>query len=144
MHILNYPKLKSCSKFAKRWITTENSLFSDNILKHVVFKDLIFKQLETNFQSLRFTSGYMQDFGGQAMYMQQIFKIKDDLLLPAELENTPDVLAIENNPKLLQRFVEFLKQNDNLQKLKCDKNDKSEHTNNGNNIKRSRKQKNML
>jgi hypothetical protein len=73
--------------------------------------------MEVNFQSLRFTSGYMHDFGGQAMYMQRIFRVAGDRLQPIALENTPDVQAVERNPALLRRLVAFLKQGDRLKRL---------------------------
>jgi hypothetical protein len=86
-------------------------------LKNGVLRDLAFKQIELNFQSLRFTSGYMHDFGGQAMYMQRIFRAEAGRLVPVALENTPDVFAVARNPALLTRFVDYLKQGDRLAKL---------------------------
>jgi hypothetical protein len=73
--------------------------------------------MEVNFQSLRFTSGYMHDFGGQAMYMQRIFRANGGRLEPVPLENTPDVQAVARNPALLRELVDFLKQGDHLVQL---------------------------
>lgn len=127
--VQSYPEADSCKAFAKLWqVSFEQSQSWKNAgadgikkfvehLKSKPFKNLTFKQLELNMQSLRFTSGYMHDFGGQAMYMQRIFKIKNDKLESIELENTPDVLEIEKNPVLLEKFVDFLKQGDRLEKL---------------------------
>ncbi|MBP6011426.1 MAG: hypothetical protein KBA31_04285 [Alphaproteobacteria bacterium] len=111
--VKTYPKQPDCAPFARRWLGAQTA----STLKNVTLKDLTFKQIELNFQSLRFTSGYMHDFGGQAMYMQRIFRANAGKLEPIPLENTPDVLAVERNPALLARFVEFLKQADNLAKL---------------------------
>ena len=111
--VKTYPKQADCAPFARRWSGAQTA----TTLKAVALKDLTFKQIELNFQSLRFTSGYMHDFGGQAMYMQRIFRVNAGRLEPIPLENTPDVLAVERNPTLLARFVEFLKQGDNLAKL---------------------------
>ncbi|MEQ1753859.1 MAG: hypothetical protein ABL973_06975 [Micropepsaceae bacterium] len=111
--VKTYPKQADCSSFAKRWQGAQSA----TTLKTLAFKDLTLKQVELNFQSLRFTSGYMHDFGGQAMYMQRIFRVVSGRLQPVTLENTPDVLAIERNPALLTRFVEFLKQGDHLAQL---------------------------
>jgi len=86
-------------------------------LKQGALNAINFHQLEVNFQSLRFTSGYMHDFGGQAMYMQRVFQQKEKVLVPVALENTPNVLAIEKDPKLFERFLRFLKSEDNLKKL---------------------------
>ncbi len=108
-----YPKQPDCRPFARRWLGAQTAA----TLKNTVLRDLAFKQIEVNFQSLRFTSGYMHDFGGQAMYMQRIFRVDAGRLVPITLENTPDVLAVERNPSLLSRFVEFLKLGDNLAKL---------------------------
>ncbi len=112
--VQQYPKQDSCAPFAKAW---EISPTDAKALKSGPLKNLAFRQLEVNFQSLRFTSGYMHDFGGQAMYMQRIFRKSGSTLTPAELENTPDVLAIQKNPVLLQKFVEFLKKPENLNQL---------------------------
>ncbi len=107
--IHEYPKKDNCADFAKKW--------RGDIVASGAFKNLTFKQLEVNFQTLRFTSGYMHDFGGQAMYMLRIFRLKGGVLEPVPLENTPNVLAIEKNPELLTRFVAYLKSGDNLKKL---------------------------
>ncbi|MFM9862846.1 MAG: hypothetical protein ACKVRO_04490 [Micropepsaceae bacterium] len=108
-----YPKQPDCSAFARRWQGRQTAA----TLKGAALRDLAFKQIELNFQSLRFTSGYMHDFGGQAMYMQRIFRAEGGRLVSVTLENTPDVLAVERNPALLDRFVAFLKQGTNLAKL---------------------------
>ena len=114
--VKNYPKQPSCAAFAKMWQVTESTLTAAQ-LKSGALKGLALKQIELNFQSLRFTSGYMHDFGGQAMYMQRIFKLINGRLASVALENTPDVLAIERNPALLASLVAFLKQSNNLERL---------------------------
>ncbi len=112
--VLQYPQQNSCTQFAKAWdLKTVNA----NSLKEGPLKNLSFRQLEVNFQSLRFTSGYMHDFGGQAMYMQRIFVLKGSKLESIPLENTPDVLAVLKDPELLKRFVAYLKQPQNLKDL---------------------------
>lgn len=109
-----YPKHESCANLAKSWnVSTTDT----KALKNAPLQNLSFKQLEVNFQSLRFTSGYMHDFGGQAMYMQRVFRKEDGLLEPIGLENTPDVLAIKKDPALLARFMEYLKKTENLNAL---------------------------
>ncbi len=126
--VQSYPKKKSCSEYAKSWILTSDTLARlkkspdpiaayAQLLKNGPLKNLKFEQLESNFQSLRFTSGYMQDFGGQAMYQLRIFKKQKNMLVPIALENTPDVLAIEKNPSLLTKFVDYLRSGNNLEKL---------------------------
>lgn len=109
-----YPKQETCARFAKSWnVSTTDA----TALRSGPLKNLSFRQLEVNFQSLRFTSGYMHDFGGQAMYMQRVFRKKGSRLEPVELENTPDVLAIKKDPALLKQFVEYLKKPENLSQL---------------------------
>lgn len=117
--VKTYPKRNDCSAFAKRWKLAANLPPAQTAaaLRNGALKDLSFKQMELNFQSLRFTSGYMHDFGGQAMYMQRIFRAVGDRLEPIALENTPDVLAVERNPALMQRLVDYLKQGDRLARL---------------------------
>jgi hypothetical protein len=109
-----YPKEQSCANFSKAWDVSSTDV---KALKSGPLKNLSFRQLEINFQSLRFTSGYMHDFGGQAMYMQRIFRKKDSRFEPVGLENTPDVLMIKKDPALLKRFVEYLKKPENLNEL---------------------------
>lgn len=109
-----YPKQESCAIFAKSW---DISATDSKALKNGPLKNLSFRQLEVNFQSLRFTSGYMHDFGGQAMYMQRIFRKVGGRLESVGLENTPDVLAIKKDPTLLKRFIEYLKKPENLTDL---------------------------
>jgi hypothetical protein len=107
--VRQYPKKENCKEFAAKWI--------GDPIQNGALKDLAFKQLEVGFQSLRFTSGYMQDFGGQAMYIQRIFRRQGDRLTPIPLENTPNVLEIEAHPELLKKFIAFLKSGDHLRKL---------------------------
>lgn len=109
-----YPKKSSCAEFAKAW---DLETITAAALKKSPLKNLSFRQLESNFQSLRFTSGYMHDFGGQAMYMQRVFRKAGDKLEPVVLENTPDVLAVKKDPALLKKFVEYLRQPENLRQL---------------------------
>lgn len=109
-----YPKQDSCANFAKAWNMDSISAIE---LKKGPLQNLSFRQLEVNFQSLRFTSGYMHDFGGQAMYIQRVFRIAHKRLEPVGLENTPDVLAIKKDPSLLKKFVEYLKKPENLRQL---------------------------
>ena len=108
-----YPHQDNCAEFAKAWQIPPNN-------KEALtgpLKNLMFRQLEVNFQALRFTSGYMHDFGGQAMYMQRVFQKLNNQLIPVALENTPDVLAIQRSPQLLKQFVDYLKQPANLTAL---------------------------
>lgn len=109
-----YPKAKDCKQFAQKWYLKK--LTVENLLKGPL-SNTSFQQLELNFQSLRFTSGYMHDFGGQAMYIQRIFKIIDNELQPIPLENTPNVLALEKDKKLFSKFISFLKKEENLKAL---------------------------
>ncbi|MCE9521265.1 MAG: hypothetical protein K8S25_02385 [Alphaproteobacteria bacterium] len=111
--VKTYPKQTDCAPFARRWQSAQTAA----TLANTTLKDLTFKQVELNFQSLRFTSGYMHDFGGQAMYMQRIFRLNGGKLEPVALENTPDVLAVERNSALMTRFVDYLKQGDRLARL---------------------------
>lgn len=118
--VFSYPQ-QNCRTLASTWLipaSTKNK--ANDLAKHLKensLQNLQFKQMEINFQSLRFTSGYMHDFGGQAMYMQRVFIKSKNKFIPTVLENTPDVLAIEENPTLVQDFVQYLKQDDNLMKL---------------------------
>lgn len=112
--VKTYPRQADCAPFAKRWQLTA---VTPATLKAGPLKDLAFKQMELNFQSLRFTSGYMHDFGGQAMYMQRIFRLRDGKLVPVALENTPDVQAFERDPAMLRKLLAYLKQGDNLRRL---------------------------
>ena len=76
---------EKCQTAAKTWTSLPTKLTSLERLKagdaletawyikSNILKKTTFRQLEVNFQSLRFTSGYMHDLGGQAMYMQRIF-----------------------------------------------------------------------
>ena len=127
--VKQYPKAENCARFAKNWLLSaeQSKSFREagsnaskkfgEFVRNNILTNLSFKQLEVNFQSLRFTSGYMHDFGGQAMYIQRIFRTKDGKLEPMELENTPDVLAVEKKPELLKKFIEYLKSGDHLEKL---------------------------
>jgi len=112
--VKTYPKQADCAPFAKRW---QLASVSAAALRNSPLKDLSFKQMEVNFQSLRFTSGYMHDFGGQAMYMQRIFRLANGKLEPVALENTPDVQAFERDPAMLKKLVAYLKQGDHLARL---------------------------
>jgi hypothetical protein len=111
--VRSYPKLPDCAPFARRWLGQTSAA----TLRNGALRDLTFKQIELNFQSLRFTSGYMHDFGGQAMYMQRILRAQAGRLVPVALENTPDVFAVARAPELLTRFVAYLKEGDRLAKL---------------------------
>ncbi len=103
-----YPKQASCVEFAKNWQSGD---------LHKSLSKLTFRQLESNFQSLRFTSGYMHDFGGQAMYMQRIFRKNAQALEPVELENTPDVDLLLKNQNLREEFAAYLKRPEILKSI---------------------------
>lgn len=127
--VQRYPYRESCQLYAQRW------MISDKLSKALVraegqgaaqyrdwlqtnpLKDLFFKQVELNYQALRFTSGYMQDFGGQAMYLQRVLRLQAGQLVPTKLENTPDVQALEKSTALMKSFVEQLKKPENLLRL---------------------------
>lgn len=128
--VMRYPKPESCRNFAALWTIPPKAIAAFRAAKDPKgaqvladwlaenpLKGLLFKQVELNFQSLRFTSGYMHDFGGQAMYMQRIFRLRGGALVPVKLENTPDVLKIEKKPELLKKFVAYLKEGGRLKLL---------------------------
>jgi hypothetical protein len=127
--VLRYPKKADCQPFRKAWTINQRqvlaqrkaeakgaALFAD-WLSAGPLKESLFKQLELNFESLRFTSGYMHDFGGQAMYIQRIFRMNKGSLVTAKLENTPNVLLLEKDPQLLKRLTDLVLRPENLQKL---------------------------
>lgn len=115
--VREYPKKENCADIARQWVapTLASPDARAKFLREGPLASPTLRQLELNFQALRFTSGYMHDFGGQAMYLQRIFSAGKAAPIP--LENTPDVLAIEKDPKLLERFVAFLKEGDHLKRL---------------------------
>ncbi|MCB0415573.1 MAG: hypothetical protein KDD50_14645, partial [Bdellovibrionales bacterium] len=112
--VREYPKVKDCKTFARKWYIKDKT--PQNLMDGPL-KETKFQQLELNFQSLRFTSGYMHDFGGQAMYIQRIFRKTKDHLYPIPLENTPNVLALEKDKTLFTKFLVFLKAPENLKAL---------------------------
>jgi len=113
--VKKYPKENDCKGTAKNWL--ESGEMSANSAVNGPLKNLEFVQLELNFQSLRFTSGYMHGFGGQAMYMQRVFRAAKKKLVPVGLENTPDVLTLLSKPKKMQQLIDYLKQPANLNAL---------------------------
>jgi D-alanyl-D-alanine dipeptidase len=76
---------------------------------------LTFKQIEINVQAARFPSDLEnvegRKFAGQAIYLMRIFGFESGVFVPRKLENTPDVQAIRENPKLQKRLQEFLMKN---------------------------------
>lgn len=122
--VYQYPSNKDCAEYAELWRGPQKNLSPSEMAQFLLRSggpldksQIQFKQLEVNYQSLRFTSGYMKDFGGQAMYILKIFKMNNGTLSPIDLENTPDVLKVENSPQLFNQLIQFLAQEDNLQKL---------------------------
>ncbi len=123
-----YKNSDNCNEIAKNWVLTDeevqelNSLSIEQANKEFISQKLkkaliglTFKQIEINFQALRFPSGYMHDFGGQAMYMQRIFGFLDNKFQSLPLENTPDVIKLKNDPDLLSKFSKLI--SDNLEKI---------------------------
>jgi hypothetical protein len=122
--VYEYPVSNDCSDYAALWQGNAEMKDEASMAKVLLRTDgpldkslISFKQIELNYQSLRFTSGYMKDFGGQAMYILKIFKKEKENLVPVALENTPDVLKIQKDPKIFSEFLSFLSQEENLIKL---------------------------
>lgn len=115
--VLEYPKAPDCSVFARRWRLDRRVSSPDDyaewLRKGPLAAPLRFKQLEVNLQSLRFTAGYMKDIGGQAMYILRIFRPDPKApgrLVPAPLENVPDVVRLKLDARLRRKMIDFLAQ----------------------------------
>lgn len=115
--VMEYPKAADCSIFAKRWQVDQPpasaAAYADWLRRGPLAAPLRFKQLEVNLQSLRFTAGYMKDIGGQAMYILRVLRPAPDdpaRLVPAPLENVPDVVALRRDAALRRQLMAHLAQ----------------------------------
>lgn len=96
-----------CQEIAKSWEAASNSKPSNpeeamalatQLATGALKKSRIsLKQVEVNFQAIRYNSELKKDFGGQAVYLFRIFQEKEGKFAPIALENTLDVAEILND-----------------------------------------------
>ncbi|HVU04128.1 MAG TPA: hypothetical protein VHE30_20365 [Polyangiaceae bacterium] len=69
------------------------------------------KSVETNFQSVRWPSTVRPSMAGHAEYVLRVFRRteKAPFLVPAPLENTPDVARLSRDPALRGELLAFLR-----------------------------------
>jgi hypothetical protein len=96
-----------CQDLAKAWQETSTArpntpeqamAISTELSRGALRKNRIsFKQVELNFQAVRYNSELKKDLGGQAVYLFRIFQEKEGKLAPVALENTINVAEILND-----------------------------------------------
>ncbi len=101
-------KTADCRAAAREWSVVPQlpDLLSRNHLR--------LRQIELNMQVLRFPSGQMTDFGGQAVYLLRIFGDSEGKFQPLPLENTPDVSLIASDVSLQTDLARQLSDEKNL------------------------------
>lgn len=120
VNVVMRPTSTDCSAVFRSWVAPA---VGDDVvawlLKGPLAQPHTIKQIEVNFQSLRFSAGYMTDIGGQALYILRIFRLDatTGAFAPIGLENTPDVDAIRADGKLRAQLVAFLAKPENQKKL---------------------------
>ena len=67
------------------------------------------KSVEVNVQTLRWPSTVRPDLGGHAEYVLRVFEQTKDGLVPAPLENTPDIERIARSPALRAQALAWLR-----------------------------------
>lgn len=75
------------------------------------------KSIEVNMQSVRWPSTIRPDMGGYAEYILRVFQLRGGEFIETELENTPDVARLKNDPAGKKRLLAWLKQKDHLQQI---------------------------
>ena len=116
------PAAESCAASLQRWVAPGGldapARVADWLLAGPLATPRALKQVEVNFQSLRFSAGYMRDFGGQALYVQRVFRPDvEGTFAPVALENTPDADAVRRDPRLRERLLAFVTEPENLRRL---------------------------
>ncbi len=113
---------KPCVEHGRSWMRLVENLETqsksqqqrhDNLVR-LLLESSDLHQIELNYQSVRFTSGYMTDLGGQAMYIQRVLRKKKSRFEPMPLENTPNVEALLESKHLLDILLNELKDPKNL------------------------------
>jgi hypothetical protein len=117
-----------CKRFLNQWIYPRDPLTPVELVSWMVGEsgplagNIFAKEnlwsIEVNLQSVRIPSGARPDFAGQGDYFLRAYLLTDEKkLIPAPLENTPDVLRIKNDRDLKQKLVNFLNQPGNIARL---------------------------
>ena len=101
---------------ARRWEIPEHNTVEERAL-HLLdgplnLAQLRFKQIEVNAQVVRFPSGLETEFAGQAMYLLRVYGFDENNEIDERpLENTPDVLRLQQDPALKDALLEWIRNN---------------------------------
>jgi hypothetical protein len=106
-----------CQRIAALLATPQETLFGSPL-----FSAERLKSLEVNLQSVRWPSTIRPDLAGHAEYLLRVFHIGQDdqkkkILVPAPLENTPDVERLQKTPELKKDLLAWLRLPENLARI---------------------------
>jgi hypothetical protein len=115
---------EDCIAVARRWFELSRLVDPTERVKALLGEEGILgadivdwknlKSLEVNLQSIRWPSTVHPSLAGHAEYLMRAFKPEDENLVPAGLENTPDVKRIKATRTLKKELLAWLKQPENL------------------------------
>lgn len=110
--VFKLPLKDSCKEIASQW----TQINTTTILEWTKKSQL--KSLELNLQSVRWPSTVRGDMGGHAEYFMSVYHVANNgKWIPAPLENTPDVDALNTNSQLKQELLSWLLKPEQIQAL---------------------------
>jgi hypothetical protein len=114
-----------CAKAARRWqppaplqgeALAAWLTAADGPLAPARLADDAFKSVEVNLQQMRWPSTIRPDMAGHAEYLLRVFHVAREArrLVPAALENTPDVARLERDPRAAAALLAWVRAPANL------------------------------
>ncbi len=118
----------NCQAIANRWFIpknlkgkalTDQLISEEGALNSKLLKPERTKSIEINLQSVRWPSTIRPDLAGHAEYLMRVFHYDPtrSFLIPAELENTPDLNSLKKNQTLKSELLNWIKDSKNISKI---------------------------
>jgi hypothetical protein len=98
-----------CAAVARRWADQPDQPPRDWLAR--VLEGTRLQQVEVDIQAVRFPAGFETEFGGQAIYLLQVFALEGDRAVALPLENTPDVARLSTDTALKSELVAWISEN---------------------------------
>ncbi|MFN3129337.1 hypothetical protein [Roseibium sp.] len=103
-------RLQVCQQVVKQWLAPQQNAegYVRWVQDRVQDERLRLRQVEVNFQAVRVPSESKDDLGGHAEYIMRIFRPEGDQMMPAPLENTPDVARLTDDLALKANLKAYI------------------------------------
>jgi hypothetical protein len=120
LNVVHFATGEDCRAVAERWIVPgdrEGAALARALLERGALTGSRLKSVELNLQSVRWPSTIRPDMAGHAEYLLRVFTRDGKRMVPATLENTPDVDKISRDPTLKRELLALLRSKESLAKI---------------------------